>query len=66
MIRLLYSKQYQNRQAELDYQQLIKTTWTYSIHSLFQGDFQSIKIKKVHATINIAACIALFRKELLK
>jgi len=26
MIRLLYSKQYQNRQAELDYQQLIKTT----------------------------------------
>ena len=65
MIRLLYSKQYQNRQAELDYQQLIKTK-TYSIHSLFQGDFQSIKIKKVHATINIAACIALFRKELLK
>jgi len=26
MIRLLYSKQYQNRQTELDYQQLIKTT----------------------------------------
>jgi len=26
MIRLLYSKQYQNRQIQLDYQQLIKTT----------------------------------------
>jgi len=24
MIRLLYSKQYQNRQIQLDYQQLIK------------------------------------------
>ena len=31
MIRLLYSKQYQNRQAELDYQQLIKTTYTFTI-----------------------------------
>ena len=43
MIRLLYSKQYQNRQAELDYQQLIKQHRHIVYIHYFKGTFRALK-----------------------